>query len=37
MLFLWVLQIVLALYFGSIGVMHFVRPTGPASPDGLDV
>ena len=32
--FLWVLQIVLALYFGSIGVMHFVVPPGLPAPLG---
>lgn len=26
--FLWLLQIVLALYFGSVGVMHFIVPPG---------
>jgi uncharacterized membrane protein YphA (DoxX/SURF4 family) len=31
---LWVLQIVLALYFGSIGVMHFVVPPGLPAPMG---
>lgn len=32
--FLWVLQIVLALYFGSIGVMHFIVPAGLPGPMG---
>jgi len=32
--FLWVLQIVLALYFGSIGVMHFIVPPGLPAPMG---
>lgn len=32
--FLWVLQIVLALYFGSIGVMHFIVPPGLPAPLG---
>lgn len=29
---LWVLQIVLALYFGSVGVMHFIVPPGLPAP-----
>lgn len=26
--FLWLLQVVLALYFGAVGVMHFIVPAG---------